>query len=578
MKKKKYFVGLIVILIIFSIMKFNTIARDYERVDSFRGANLQNKLFDPLIAESINSRLLTATIEGDTYTNKEDGIYMDDDLQLVVPLSIVQRSLNCSAHIYANQLLVERNNMQLLAAIDDNSILVNGKEISVKETYFEKDGIYYLPIQLLADYVEFAYSWDMDNNAASVYNISEQPSYLPSDFDLREEHRAATVRDQGNLGTCWAFASLSALESAIRPGLDYVFSPDHMSIHNNFSTDQNYGGEYTMSTAYLTSWSGPVLEEVDPYGDDESPDNLAPILHVQEVQILEAKDLEKIKEKIYKYGAVQTSIYNDLAVNPGWSKWYNRDTSSYCYQGEKNSNHDIVIIGWDDSYSADNFNYKPEGNGAFICQNSWGTVFGKDGIFYVSYYDTNIGMHSVSYTKTESIDNYDRIYQSDLCGWVGQLGYSKSDLYATNVYTAQSDETVEAVGFYATAPGTTYRVYIEPEFTSIEDINIGEVCAQGTFKSTGYYTVDLSKEIEIEEGQKYAVTLYINSPDASRPIAVEYAADDTTKDVDLTDGESYISSRGVDWESVEEKYECNICLKVYTDLQEDLIKNRTIKQ
>ena len=32
--------------------------------------------------------------------------------------------------------------------------------------------------------------------------------------------------------------------------------------------------------------------------------------------------------------------------------------------------------------------------------------------------DTNVGTHNVVYTDIESADNYDNIYQSDLCGWV----------------------------------------------------------------------------------------------------------------------------------------------------------------
>ena len=61
-----------------------------------------------------------------------------------------------------------------------------------------------------------------------------------------------------------------------------------------------------------------------------------------------------------------------------------------------------MIIGWDDHYSRDNFNQPPEGDGAFICANSWGGEFGDDGYFYVSYYDTNIGIHNILYSGIES--------------------------------------------------------------------------------------------------------------------------------------------------------------------------------
>ena len=40
----------------------------------------------------------------------------------------------------------------------------------------------------------------------------------------------------------------------------------------------------------------------------------------------------------------------------------------------KKPNHDVVIIGWDDNYSKELFNDQShsEGDGAFICMNSWG--------------------------------------------------------------------------------------------------------------------------------------------------------------------------------------------------------------
>ena len=101
------------------------------------------------------------------------------------------------------------------------------------------------------------------------------------------------------------------------------------------------------------------------------------------------------------------------------SIYYNRDTNSYCYIGTEKPNHDSVIVGWDDDFPKENFNMDLEGDGAFICTNSWGEDFGDRGYFYVSYYDTNIGVHNIVYTGIEPTDNYDKIYQSDLCGWSG---------------------------------------------------------------------------------------------------------------------------------------------------------------
>ena len=55
----------------------------------------------------------------------------------------------------------------------------------------------------------------MYGNTASAADISGATSIYPSKYDLREKGRATTVKNQGSLGTCWASASVSALETAL---------------------------------------------------------------------------------------------------------------------------------------------------------------------------------------------------------------------------------------------------------------------------------------------------------------------------------------------------------------------------
>ena len=157
-------------------------------------------------------------------------------------------------------------------------------------------------------------------------------------------------------------------------------------MNNGFHLAQDDGGEYTMGMAYLASWKGPVFEKDDPYGDNKTNPDLTAVKHVQEMQIIYGKDYEKIKEAVFKYGGVQTSIYNSLKSSQSKSPYYDRRTSSYCYIGTEKPNHDVVIIGWDDSYSKDNFSVDLEGDGAFICQNSWGSEFGDGGVFFIFFF------------------------------------------------------------------------------------------------------------------------------------------------------------------------------------------------
>ena len=392
---------------------------------------------------------------------------------------------------------------------------------------------------------------------------------LPETYDFREYGRCPEAKSQGELGTCWAFATMMALESSILPDESLDFSEDHISLHNSFGMTQDMGGDYTMAMAYLLAWQGPVLEEDDPYGDGESPDGLMPVKHVQEIRILADKDYEAIKKTVYFHGGVQTSLYIALEEEENESRYYREDTYAYCYTGNKKSNHDIVIVGWDDTYSRENFAVDPGMDGAFLCINSWGTEFGDEGLFYVSYADTNIGLHSLAYSGIEPSDNYDCIYQSDLCGWLGQLGYGDDEAYFANVYTAGTDELLEAAGFYAIGADSEYELYAVNHAGRTGELDLGEPLAAGKLKYAGYYTVKLETPVELEAGERFAVAVRIKTPGAVHPVAIEYQSMDSefmTK-VDLSDGEGYISADGRVWSDTEEEQDSNICLKAYTRIR-----------
>ena len=411
------------------------------------------------------------------------------------------------------------------------------------------------------------------SGADSVYQWNRRDMAnvkLPSAYDYRKTGRAPQIGNQGSLGTCWAFASLTALESSLLPGKPMTFAVDHMSMHNSFLLGQDEGGEYTMSMAYLLAWQGPVPESQDPYGDGVSPDGLTPSVHVQEIQVLPSKDYEAIKRAVYLRGGVQSSLYTSMRDYRSQSVYYNRETNSYCYIGNEKPNHDSVIVGWDDNYSRENFNLDLAGDGAFICTNSWGEDFGDQGYFYVSYFDSNIGVHNIVYTGVEPVDNYDYIHQSDLCGWVGQIGYGQDEAWFANAYRAGKGENLAAAGFYATDKNTEYELYAA---RNLPDAGAGEMdraldkrilLAKGRLDNAGYYTIVLDKKIPLEDNEKFAIIIKIITPGTVHPVAIEYNAGDGIAQVDLTDGEGYLSHDGKVWEHVEETQSCNLCLKAYT--------------
>ena len=438
------------------------------------------------------------------------------------------------------------NSNQVKALIDNQEYTSDQVEL-----YMNKDRNIMVPVSMLRDAL---------NCSARVYD---------NDRLLVEKHNLSVslsleIRNQGTYGTCWAFAATSALESSLLPEEKYLFSVDNMSMSNSFHANQYDGGEYTMGMAYLAAWQGPVLEKDDPYGDGVSDDTLKAVKHVQEMQIIDGKDYEGIKEAVFKYGGVESSLYSTIRSSQDSSAYYNRENSAYCYIGTEKPNHDVVIIGWDDNYPSSNFNTQLEGDGAFICQNSWGSDFGEDGIFYVSYYDTNIGTHNVVYTRVDDTDNYDKIYQSDLCGWVGNMGYGSEQIYGANVFQAKGNEKLSAASFYATGANTEYELYVVHNFKNEKSFANREKLASGIVKKAGYYTVDFDEQ-QLKAGEKYAIVLYVKTPGSKHPLAIEYdTGESILQGVDLDDGEGYISLNGKKFVNAKEKRECNLCIKAFT--------------
>ncbi len=567
MKRKGYYFFSIFFIIICIFFAKEALAKT-EYVNQGKYVGTMIDIWSKAISARINSVPISMYIDGIDTKASKGKVYMDETMTLMMPSDLLTEAFDCSVSVYRDkQLVIEKGNTTLKINIDEKILFINGAEFRIAVSPVKKGEIIYVPLTVIIRGFGYTYSWDMVENRATLINDNPEFKILPYSYCYIGRERNSIVKNQGVRSTCWAFAALTALETTLLPETQYEFSIDHMSMNNSFNASQFDGGEYSMALAYLTAWQGPVLEKDDPYGDRVSDSSLQPVVHVQEAQIIAPKNFEKIKEMVYKYGGVQSSLYTSITNANGTSKYYNKEKAAYCYIGEEKPNHDVVIIGWDDNYPKENFNANIESNGAFICQSSWGETFGEKGVFYVSYMDANIGIHNVVYTGVEKVDNYDRIYQTDLCGWQGILGYESNYGYFANVYESESPEKIRAVGFYATDVETSYTVYVIDKFESEDSFKNMRYVTSGVFENAGYYTVKFDDPVLIT-GEKYAIVVRITTPNSKRPIAVEMKKDYVTKTVDITDGVGYISLYGQNWERVEEKYNCNVCLKAYTDIYE----------
>lgn len=506
-------------------------------------------------ASRINERGFTLTVDGRTFLSVGESddpetfadMYLSSDMHLMMDMSAAAKIFG--ARVFPDGAGGARvNDIRLddVTALDDQT------------------GRYALDVTASASALGYDAAWREDTEEM-LFEKQRTENILPETFDLREETALTPVRSQGDMGTCWAFAALAALESSAGRGADWILSVDHMTMNNGFNIASGDGGDYNMALAYLAGWNGPVPEADDPYGDGVTDPKAGPVAHVQEAVMPAEKDLASIKRHVMEDGGVESSLYLSISSPYESNGDYDPENGSYYYAGDEKPNHDVVIVGWDDTFSADRFASRPGLDGAFICRNSWGTDFADGGYFYVSYEDANIGKTNICYTRIDDTDNYDHIFQTDRLGWVGSVGYDQSEAWFANVYTAGSEQTLRAVGFYATGADTCFDLYVVPEYTDETGLDGRIYLGSGWLAESGYYTVDIEKDIVLKEGTDYAVIVDIDTRDAAYPVAIEYRASELTDTADIRDGRGYISADAGAWASSEQEYQCNVCLKAFTD-------------
>ena len=408
---------------------------------------------------------------------------------------------------------------------------------------------------------------DLRHLRASAGAEIEMQAALPSAYDLRTEEKLTAIRNQGSAGSCWAFASYGSLESNLKPGETLDFSENNLKNTHGFDYGHSEGGNAFMSTAYLARWSGPVAEIDDPYNPASgvSPPGLPPMKHVQEVKFLPDRtgslDNTIIKQAVITYGAVYTSMF--------WGDpYYSATTHSYYYSGSAGSNHAVDIVGWDDNYDRGKFTSAPAANGAFIVRNSWGSGWGENGYFYISYYDAKIGKDLAVFTNAETTSNYGRIYQYDPLGWVTSAGFGSTTGWMANLFTAQSEEQLAAVGFYTTDPNVNYQISVYNNFGggTFSGYRGGQ---GGSLTDAGYHTIQLDSAISLQSGQRFCLVVQLTNPSWPYPMAIEYPEAGYSSNAVALAGQSYVSGNGSTWTDLTSQFgfnQANVCLKAYTQI------------
>ena len=371
---------------------------------------------------------------------------------------------------------------------------------------------------------------------------------LPARYNLAENGFVTDVKNQQDSGNCWAFAALASLETCVLKASNKTFNFSVENMKNliemysayGWKRETNEGGYNGMPMGYLASWLGPVNATLDPFDDKGT---LSPLLdsemHIQNIYVLPARtsytDNDAIKEAILKYGGLYASYYHSAG-------YLNSKTNAYYDPYTGNGNHAITVVGWDDNYSKNNFYTAPAGDGAFIVKNSWGSSWGDNGYFYISYYDrvlfaVNKDNQAFTYILNDTV-RYTKNYQYDVAGMTDYLITGKKTVWYKNIYNATGNEAIAAVStFFNTTVDYEISIYVN---------DVLQLTQNGRHEGSGYYTIPLKEYVPVAVGDIFKIVVKLANPQngyAAVPISEQLS---TTRCY-YAPGVSYFSNDGKKW-------------------------------
>ncbi len=329
---------------------------------------------------------------------------------------------------------------------------------------------------------------------------------LPSKYSSKDLGFTTPVRRQKG-DSCWAYAAMATLETRLKSD-DISLNPSFSPMHLYYAANGAHGLGKSDAVGYFTSWRGAKTEQDFPEDTneenfDEYDANAKVTVGINSIMCLDCPDIDTAKVAIYKYGAVFGNYLNN-------DYFFNKETSSYYLDRniyDEGTGHAVCVVGWDDDYPRSNFKegIQPNGNGAWLCKNSWGKNWGEEGYFWISYEDDYMLNASGNYAIVDYqfLNENIKLYQNETSSTYKSVSYKKATYI--NAFDFKDNYTViDKINFVTVSQGKEYSLYYIPFDDDLSmpstDQNTWKKIYTGKVEHCGYISADV-EDFVVENGK-----------------------------------------------------------------------------
>ncbi|XP_037068459.1 LOW QUALITY PROTEIN: dipeptidyl peptidase 1-like [Pollicipes pollicipes] len=217
--------------------------------------------------------------------------------------------------------------------------------------------------------------------------------------DVRGVNYVSPIRNQGTCGSCYAFASMAALESRVRiltnNTMQPVFSPQDIVSCSQYSQGCAGGFPYLIAGKYGMDY-GIVMESCNPYkGTDTKQCTTDPGCHRIFTYAFRyvggffggCSELEMMRTLVEKGPLpVGFEVYPDFMDYQGGIYHHVVRTRKFGFDPLELTNHAVLLVGYGEE----------DGKKYWIVKNSWGEGWGEKGFFRIERGNDMCGFESMA--------------------------------------------------------------------------------------------------------------------------------------------------------------------------------------